>query len=124
MNKTMHVFGLFAIVLLLNATISLDSCFSEPTDPISVAVSPVSRYIQITYPVPEDAPDRVHVMCAWSLPEAQDWRPAKVTPLVSETAMRLLPDDEWNEWTTQGRIQERRAAGLQRTVVFNPYPDA
>ncbi len=85
---------------------------------------PVTRYLHISYDVPPDAPDEVVVVCCWSSPGGNDWRPARVSPLISETALRLLPDDEWEQWARQGRIVERRAAGLTRTVVFDPYPEA
>ncbi|MDQ1257377.1 MAG: hypothetical protein QG656_1981, partial [Candidatus Hydrogenedentes bacterium] len=87
-------------------------------------VDPVTRYIHLTYPVPADAPDTVTVLCAWSMPGQANWQPAKVTPFISETAMRLVDDTEWVGWVREGRVIERRAAGLGRTVVLNPYPEA
>ena len=78
----------------------------------------------VSYPVPQDAPEEVAVLCAWSPAGEAIWQPAKVTPFVSETALRLVPGEEWNEWIGQGRITERRAAGLMRTLCFNPYPEA
>ncbi|MBI3922338.1 MAG: hypothetical protein HY318_13035, partial [Armatimonadetes bacterium] len=38
--------------------------------------------------------------------------------------MRLTEDKQWREWMDRGRLIERRAAGLDRTVVFYPYPEA
>ncbi len=64
------------------------------------------------------------MISSWSPPEKADWRPARVTPFISETALTLARDDDWRAWVGRGRIIERRAAGLERTVVFNPYPDA
>ena len=90
----------------------------------AVRVDPVTRYIHVAYRVPPDAGDQVIVLCSWSPVGKEEWRPAKVTPLISETAMRLVRDVEWREWTLKGRIVERRAAGLERTVVFRPYPEA
>ncbi len=89
----------------------------------AVTVDPVTRCFQIEYGVPQDAPELVEVLCAWSPAGAGDWRPAPVTPFVSETALNLATDGEWDGWRA-GRVTERRAAGLARTVVFNPYPDA
>ena len=90
----------------------------------SVTVDRVTRYIHVRYAVPAGAPDEVAVTCTWSAPGADDWRPAKVMPLIGETALRLLPGEEWRRWVVEGRITERRGAGLERTVVFNPYPEA
>ena len=90
----------------------------------TVKSDPLTRSIHITYAVPPDAPDRIVVHCAWSAPRADNWRSAKVMPLISETALAMLPDSEWQRWRREGRIIERRAAGLRRTVVFNPYPEA
>ncbi len=90
----------------------------------TVRSDPLTRYVHITYAVPPDAPDWTVVHCSWSPPGADNWRPAKVMPFVSETALTMLPDAEWQRWTREGRLVERRAAGLRRTVVFNPYPEA
>ncbi len=87
-------------------------------------VDPVTRHVHVTYFVPGDAPDEVLVRCTWSPPETDDWRPAKVTPFVSETALALVPGDVWGQWVAKGEMVERRAAGLERTVVFNSYPEA
>ncbi len=92
--------------------------------PAAVRVDPVTRYVYVGYRVPLDAPEQVAVLCTWSPAGKNDWRPAKVTPLVSDTAMKLVSDSEWQAWVEQGKIVERRAAGLDRTAVFNPYPDA
>jgi hypothetical protein len=88
----------------------------------TVTTDPVTRYFQITYPVPADAPDVVDVHCSVSPAGAGAWVPARVTPLVSETALVNVPDAEWTEWTSEGRVTERRAAGLERTLVVNSFP--
>ena len=93
-------------------------------DAMTFSSDPVTRHIHVAYEVPAQAPDVVKVVCTWSLPDADTWKRAKVMPLVSETALRLVNEDEWQAWVDHGRITERRAAGLERTVVFNPYPDA
>jgi hypothetical protein len=87
------------------------------------SVDPVTRYLHVTYAVPADAPETVHIHATWAMPESDEWHPAKVTPFVSETALRMATTEDWTAWG-QGRITERRAAGLTRTLVFNPYPDA
>jgi hypothetical protein len=38
--------------------------------------------------------------------------------------MRLAPAEQSQQWTKMGRTIERNAAGLIRTVIFDPYPDA
>jgi hypothetical protein len=88
-----------------------------------VNVDPLTRYVHVSYRVPADAPAEVTVVCSWSPRDKGEWQAAKVTPLVSETALRLVPEEEGLQWA-KGRVTERRAAGLDRTVVFNPYPEA
>ncbi|NUM56847.1 MAG: hypothetical protein HUU46_24725 [Candidatus Hydrogenedentes bacterium] len=87
-------------------------------------VDPLTRTIHVTYAIPATAPDPITVVCGWSTPGANDWKPADVMPLVSETAYNMATGDQWKLWHVAGRIVERRAAGLHRTLVFNPYPDA
>ena len=81
-------------------------------------------HAQIQYSVPADAPESVEIICTWSPADGEPWHTAKVIPNISETAVKLLPADEWNTWVRTGRITEHRAAGLERTVIFNPYPEA
>lgn len=85
---------------------------------------PLTRYIHITYHIPRHAPETVTVQCAWSPPDHEEWHPAKVMPLLSETGYRFATSQQWESWTVRGVVTEKRAAGLQRTVVFNPYPEA
>ncbi len=91
---------------------------------VVVTTDPVSRYFQIAYPVPEDAPETIQVLCTFSLPGSDHWQKARVAPFVSETAYNLTPTKKLAKRHADGRIVERRAAGLQRTLVFNPYPEA
>lgn len=84
---------------------------------------PLTRLIHITYGVPADAPDRLVVRCAWSPRGQGRWQPARVEPLISETAEALTPSDDAAAWR-RGEVVEWRAAGLERTLVFNPYPEA
>lgn len=91
---------------------------------MTVTVDPLTRCIHLTYPVPSEAGPEVHILCSWSPMGKNEWRPARVAPLLSETAVGLLQPDDWKPWVQEGRIAERRAAGLARTVVFNPYPEA
>ncbi|MCC6489552.1 MAG: hypothetical protein IT364_18790 [Candidatus Hydrogenedentes bacterium] len=94
-----------------------------PASAGEVSIDPMTRCARITYAVPADAPDVVDVTCAWAPAGSTEWRPAAITPNVSETALRLAPSAVSGAWR-QGKLQERRAAGLNRSVVFNPYPDA
>jgi hypothetical protein len=88
-----------------------------------VWVEPVTRYVWISYQVPADAPEEVRVKCEWTAAGKEEWHPAKVTPLIGETGMNLASEDDWRSWQG-GLVTERRAAGLVRIVVFNPYPEA
>ena len=90
---------------------------------LMVSVDPVTRYFHISYEVPGDAQEEALIACSWSPAGKDEWRPARVMPLISETGLRLTTSDTWNEWL-QGRVTERRAAGLTRMIIFNPYPDA
>ena len=87
-------------------------------------VDPFSRNVNVVYSVPANAPDPVTAVCTWSPPGKNEWRPADVMPLVSETAYNMAPAEQSNEGHFAGAIVERRAAGLNRTAVFNPYPAA
>ncbi len=89
-----------------------------------VWLDPLTRCFHISYGVPGDAPDRVQVFAEWSSPGAAAWHTACIKPLVSETAIALAPEAERQAWRGQGRVIERNAAGLVRTLVFNPYPEA
>lgn len=106
------------ILFLLFSLLAPIAVAQSPT----VTTDPVTRYFHITYSVPADAPDVVNVLCSVSPAGANTWVPARVTPLVSETALVMVPNEEWTQWESEGRVTERRAAGLSRTVVFNPYP--
>jgi len=91
--------------------------------PMRCATDPLSRLIHIAYAVPAGAPEAVRVRCSWSPPGQGPWRAARVQPLLSETAVALLREEDWRPWA-RGEVTEVRAAGLERTVVFNPYPEA
>ncbi len=90
---------------------------------VRYATDPVTRWVHVTYRVPPGVPDQVAVRCAWSPHGGDAWQPAVVQPLLSETAIALLREADWKPWG-RGEIVERRAAGLDRTVLFNPYPYA
>jgi hypothetical protein len=90
---------------------------------LNFSTNPVTRWIEVRYQVPDGAPDLVRVECEWAPAGEDQWQAAVVMPLVSETALSLLPAEAWTQWR-QGVVEERRAAGLIRTVRLNPYPDA
>lgn len=112
----LSLLGLASIVLLCGPT-----CGAET---IQADIDPVTREFHIRYLVPSSAPDLVNVRCRWSPAGKTEWQNAGVTPLVSETALHLADDSQWVSWMREGRLTEQRAAGLMRTVVFNPYPEA
>jgi len=112
---------------VVGGLVALLASAGEPeteVEKMHVQVDPLTRYLHLTYQVPAEAPEEVTVLASWSPLGKEAWRPAKVTPLLSETALRLAREEEWQEWIFQGRLRERRARGLPRTVVFNPYPEA
>ena len=111
--RVWHVFG----ILVAAAS-------AEAAQEMQVSVDPVTRCFHIAYPVPETAPDIVFVACEWSPAGTEAWRFAPVVPLVSETALHLARREQCASWFEQGIVREKRAAGLTRTVIFNPYPDA
>jgi hypothetical protein len=92
-------------------------------DTMRTVTDPITRLVHITYSVPPDAPETVRVQCSWKRTADNEWTPARVEPLLSPTAWELLGDDDWQPWL-RGEVIEKRAAGLERTVLFNPYPDA
>lgn len=108
------------VVLVLVVLLALH----EAAPSLTCSVDPLTRYIHITYEVPAGAPDEAEVSVEWANPGTGGWRPACVWPLLSETGMNLAREEDWRAWTREGRIVERRAAGLERTAVFNPYPEA
>ncbi|MBP6965294.1 MAG: hypothetical protein KBC96_12915 [Armatimonadetes bacterium] len=86
-------------------------------------LDPITRCFHISYKVPGDAPDEIAVRCSWSPSGRDDWRPARVKPLLSDTGYVLATDEDRAQWA-EGSVTERRAGGLTRTVIFDPYPEA
>lgn len=91
---------------------------------ISYTVDPVTRHFQITYSVPADTPEEITVQCQWSPKGENNWKPARIMPFISETALGLIKKSDWIRWKEDGECTEIRAAGLKRRVVFDPYPEA
>jgi len=118
-----HVSSLFlkgmAVGMILLPQALSAACAAES----AVRVDPITRYFHIRYLVPKDAPEAVSVRCAVTPHGAAQWQNARVTPLLSATGLRMAPYSDWEHWG-QGQVTEHRAAGLMRTVIFNPYPTA
>ena len=87
-------------------------------------LDPLQRTFRVVYRVPETAPEEVVVRCSWAAAGSEEWHSARVRPWVSETALELVEEAEWRQWALEGRLVERRAAGLERSLVFDPYPEA
>ncbi len=88
---------------------------------VSFATDPITRYVQISYPVPPGTPAETTVLCEARPAAVADWQPAAVWPYASETALHLMDRAEWENGILRGRVTEHRAAGLTRTVVWNPF---
>ncbi len=76
------------------------------------SIDPITRYVQVSYPVPGSAPERVSVRAEVRAEGATGWSPASVWPHVSDTAIQLMPPADWNAGLREGRLTERRAAGI------------
>ncbi len=112
-------------IVMAVASWHVAALIAAPVDgELVVRVDPLTRYVFVTYPVSADAPEEVEVRCAFSPRGRAEWKPAAVTPFLSATALRLARVEDWNRWMREGLLTECRAAGLKRTVVFHPYPDA
>src|SRR5687767_5398571 len=115
-----------ALALLVSCASTWAEPAKTPTSSpsaVAIKVDPVTRYIHISYAVPSTVGEEAVVVCSWSPIGKEEWRPARVMPDVSETGLNLVQRAEWDQWF-QGRVVERRAAGLMRTLIFRPYPDA
>ena len=91
-----------------------------PAFAMEYRVDPVTRYIHFTYHVPPSAPALIDVRGEYHSCASAEWLPASVWPYMSETAQNLISAKEWEEGTLAGRTTERSAAGLDRTLVWNP----
>jgi hypothetical protein len=87
---------------------------------ISYSIDKITRYVEVSYSVPANAPERVSVSAEVRAEGASDWAPASAWPHASDTAIELMPPEDWNAGIREGRLTERRAAGLRRTLVWNP----
>ncbi len=82
---------------------------------------PVTRYVHLTYGLPATVPELVSVRSEVRPLGSAEWQPAPVHPYVSATARSLLPEEEWLNGIRRGTLVERRAGGLARTLVWNPF---
>jgi hypothetical protein len=87
---------------------------------IEYSIDPVTRYVHVTYGVPASAPAQVEVHAEYRADGAGDWLSAGVWPHVSDTAIELMRPEDWNAGIREGHLTERRAAGLRRTLIWNP----
>jgi len=92
-----------------------------PAAGLEYSVDPLTRYVKVIYAVPEGGPELVAVHAQFRLEGAATWSPAAVWPYVSDTAIQLMQPADWNAGIREGRITERRAGGLRRTLVWNPF---
>lgn len=88
---------------------------------VNFKIDSLTRYVHILYDVPATVPDEAVIQCHVKDESDSDWKTACVWPYMSETAMSLISDKEWEKSVMQGRFIERRAGGLKRTVVWNPF---
>lgn len=98
-----------------------ESSPSEGFFPAAPIVDPITRYVHVSYKVPAGSPSETIVRCEVRQSDSEGWRPASVWPYMSETALNLAQKQEWEDGILRGRVVERRAAGLSRTVVWNPF---
>ncbi|MBM3802204.1 MAG: hypothetical protein FJW26_07810 [Acidimicrobiia bacterium] len=110
----------FSCILLASLTLAPSQVHSRPLQP---KVDPVTRYVHIAYTVPREAPSEMIVRCELKLATRSDWKPARVWPYVSETTLQLMQPRDWETAVWRGTFTERRAGGLTRTAVWNPFPD-
>ena len=89
---------------------------------IQSRTDPVTRYVFLSYRVPAAAPDEMQVTCEVQPEPNDDWQPASVWRHISPTASALVPRNDWHSGVRKGRLIERRAAGLTRTLIWNPFP--
>lgn len=121
-RRVVCILGFLTMCAVVSGIFSL-ACAADQSVSPKMWLDPITRYIHISYPVPSDAPDEVQVICTWSPRGKDSWSPARVTPFISETGNALATNADRAEWQS-GRVTERRAAGLRRTVIFDPYPEA
>lgn len=88
---------------------------------VTTVTDPITRYVNVSYPVPAGSPEAVSVRCEVRPGMASEWTPAAVWPHTSETALNLIERADWEAGIAKGTITERRAGGLTRTLVWNPF---
>lgn len=89
---------------------------------ITAKIHPVTRTVHLTYRVPDSAPDTITVCCRVRCQPENSWQPASIWPYISETARAYMEKKNWEDGVLRGRVTERWAAGLQRTILWNPFP--
>lgn len=86
---------------------------------LTYRIDPITRYVHVSYSVPANAPAVVRVQVELRSPGTAAWSSAAVWRNASETAINLTPDRAWNDGYRGGLLEERLAAGLRRTLVWN-----
>ena len=88
---------------------------------VYTTIDPITRYVHVHYDVPAAVPDEISVRCEMRSKGGGNWEPVPVHPYVSDTVQPLLREGQWLRGILRGTVVERRAAGLSRTLVWNPF---
>ena len=120
------IFCMFSFLFLVSFCMSLESyAASAQSMNLKAVVNPVSRYTRLMYNVPADAPDTIIVECVYSTDNGKNWTPAAIKKYRSETAEYILSATEPNlidKELLTGRVKEFMAAGLERSLIWQTYP--
>lgn len=88
---------------------------------ITFRIDPITRYIYVSYPLPDLSTDEITVRCEVSFDDASTWSPASVWKYMSDTARQLISQQEWERGVLHGVITEKCAKGPIQTLVWNPF---
>ena len=89
---------------------------------IQIATDPVTRYVHLSYDVPNGVPGEVEVCCKVRMHAEGTWEPAVVWRYMSPTASALVPHADWAVGVRKGAFVEYGCSGLTRTAIWNPFP--
>ncbi|MCC6424604.1 MAG: hypothetical protein IT447_14110 [Phycisphaerales bacterium] len=86
---------------------------------VTTEVDPVTRYVEVHYQVPADAPEMVTVRCTYQNKGESDWKPAAVKRYRSAAAETVIQDTGVLEKELGGgEVSEPLAVGRERTLVW------